>query len=219
MENDDFPLYPLVIKHGVLENGNQWCSIHKTSIQFGDFPASHVWLPEGRYFGERSPHRLDLDSCWLGLRWTWKQVYPSYIILLSGSMFNPQTEEGNLWFLLPIALQYVVFSKNICNCPMHWPIDQASFQLCLLLNPLVAYEIIFPGLSTSFDVSKIGVSGSSSPIKTGLPSGHQHNNGKSPTHGGFNKGFHLYMVHFPASHVWLIKHGNGKWTIYMWFSY
>ena len=41
--------YPLVIKHGVLENGPLIGDPPiKTSIQFGDFLASHVWLPEGK---------------------------------------------------------------------------------------------------------------------------------------------------------------------------
>ena len=40
--------YPPVIKNGVLENGPFISDFpNKTSIQFGHFLASHVWLPEG----------------------------------------------------------------------------------------------------------------------------------------------------------------------------
>ena len=40
--------FPLVIKHGALENGPFINDVSiESSIQFGDFPASHVWLPEG----------------------------------------------------------------------------------------------------------------------------------------------------------------------------
>ena len=38
-----YGIYTLVIKHGVLENGPFIGDVPiKTSIQFGDFPASHV---------------------------------------------------------------------------------------------------------------------------------------------------------------------------------
>ena len=47
--------YPAVIKHG---NGKLPIKIGdvpiETSIEFGDFPASHVWLPEGQK--KRWPH-------------------------------------------------------------------------------------------------------------------------------------------------------------------
>ena len=44
-------MYPPVIKHGVLENEPFIGDVPiQTSIQFGDIPAGHVWLPEGMGF-------------------------------------------------------------------------------------------------------------------------------------------------------------------------
>ena len=44
-------VYPPVIKHGWRENGLFISDFPKKSsiqLQFGDFPAGHVWLPEGK---------------------------------------------------------------------------------------------------------------------------------------------------------------------------
>ena len=41
-------IYPLVIKRGLVDPAIvRWFSQQETSICFGDFPANHVWVPEG----------------------------------------------------------------------------------------------------------------------------------------------------------------------------
>ena len=52
------------------------------------------------------------------------------------SIFNSQMEECNLMqSLIPLALKYIVFTKDIWNFPIHWPIySDASLQLSVRLG-------------------------------------------------------------------------------------
>ena len=69
-------MYPLVIKHG---HGKYpiygWCSQPETSIDIADFPASHVWLPEGSH-----PHKIP-----------WNHHVPMVFLRFSYGFVEPPT--------------------------------------------------------------------------------------------------------------------------------